>query len=441
VTFADAPSAAPADNHIVQFYEGREYLAEMVTQWVRGGIDQRRAVVVIARREHREAIRERLTTVVRDVRGLIDSAQLTMLDAQETLRQLMVGSLPDADRFRAVVGGVIAQSLARSGGAAVRAYGEMVDVLLEEGNPAAALRLEELWTAYGQVAPLELLCGYSMHGFRGPSQARIFDEVCQAHTLVLPTEHYQQIDDVHRRLREIATLQQRSQALEEAIRVRDEFMSVAGHELRTPLTALRLQVHAIADGARALTDPKLVERSMKAGKQIERLAKLIDQLLDVSRIESGQISLQREPMDLGLTVREVCERHADGAAHAGCQLRVLCEEPLAGSWDKLRVEQVVLNLVANAIKYGAEMPVDIVARNAGDRAVLTVRDHGIGIAADDRERIFERFERAVAGRRYGGLGLGLWIARQAVEAHGGTIRVESRPGEGSTFTVELPFGP
>jgi len=223
-----------------------------------------------------------------------------------------------------------------------------------------------------------------------------------------------------------------------AISVRDDFLSVAGHELKTPLTALMLQGQSLG---RMSSDARIVERAEKLVRQASRLGKLVDELLDVSRITAGRLRLELEDVDLTTVVVENVGRLTEELARAGSQVRLAVEGELHGHWDRSRIEQVVSNLLSNAIKYGAGKPIDVAASRAEDRAIVVVRDRGIGIAAEDQARIFGRFERAVSSRHFGGLGLGLWIVRQIVEAHGGTIAVDSAPGEGAEFRVELPLSP
>ena len=230
----------------------------------------------------------------------------------------------------------------------------------------------------------------------------------------------------------------------EALRIRDEFLNIASHELNTPLTPLRLQVQLLR---RRLEDPTLATNPKLQGlprlldianHSVERLEKLVSELLDVARIGSGKLSLALDDVDLTTLAREA----ADGLQHAltaaGCTVDLIADEPVVGQWDRFRIEQVFVNLLANAIKYGMGKPITVGVRRVGPRAEIWVEDHGIGIPRADQGRIFERFERAVSSRSFGGLGLGLYIARQIVEAHGGTIHVRSEPGEGATFTVELP---
>ncbi len=230
-----------------------------------------------------------------------------------------------------------------------------------------------------------------------------------------------------------------------AVAARDEFLSIASHELRTPLTALRL---ALENMRRVSTreaierlPPQYVERVLgTAERQGQRLEKLVAALLDVSRIHMGRLELDVEEVELGATIQESVAAIFDEAAQSGSRIDVR-GEPVRGYWDRLRISQVVTNLLSNAVKYGGGKPVEVEFGPSGECALLVVRDHGIGIDPADQPQIFERFERAVSSRNYGGLGLGLYIVKRIVEAHGGTVRVDSRPGEGSTFHVELPQRP
>jgi PAS domain S-box-containing protein len=230
-----------------------------------------------------------------------------------------------------------------------------------------------------------------------------------------------------------------------AIKLRDEFLSVAGHELRTPLTALQLQLQsldaAFARGQVAAEPARWEPRVHKTVGHAHRLQRLIDELLDVSRITSGRLSLERETMDLGELAREVVERHTSEALRTGSIVNLETRGDTHGNWDRTRLDQVLTNLLSNAVKYGAGKPIDVRVTGSGDgdgRVRVVVRDQGIGIEPAAQPRIFGRFERAVSERHYGGFGLGLWIVHELVEAHGGHVHFESEPGRGSTFYVELP---
>ncbi|MDC3959550.1 ATP-binding protein [Polyangium jinanense] len=239
-----------------------------------------------------------------------------------------------------------------------------------------------------------------------------------------------------------ARLYQQSQ---EAVRLREDFLSVASHELNTPLTPLRLQLQTIqrALGAtgHAEVPAHLLSKVEKALGQVKRLSQLVDGLLDVSSLSAGRLRLHLEEVDMVALTRELAERFADQASVVGCQLIVTTDGPTVGHWDRTRLEQVFTNLITNALKYGMGKPVELHVTSSGGQARWSIRDHGIGIAAQDQERIFGRFERAVPSRQYGGLGLGLYIARSIVHALGGNIHVESQPGAGALFTVDLPLEP
>jgi PAS domain S-box-containing protein len=228
----------------------------------------------------------------------------------------------------------------------------------------------------------------------------------------------------------------------QAVAQRDEFFTVAAHELRTPTTALKLNVQSLLRGARrgeagALPSPflgKLENIDRHAG----RLNALVNELLDVTRIHAGRLRLDLEEVDLTALVQDVAARFELPATQARSPLLLESPGPIVGTWDRLRLEQVVTNLLSNALKYGTGKPVRLRVETSGGLARLEVRDEGIGIAPESLPRIFGRFERAVSDRHYGGLGLGLYITRQIVEALGGTVGVRSAPGAGATFTVELP---
>jgi PAS domain S-box-containing protein len=232
-----------------------------------------------------------------------------------------------------------------------------------------------------------------------------------------------------------------------AVSLRDEFLSIASHELRTPLTALRLQLDSVARSlerrpAEHLASGRLASSTGDARTQAVRLTALVERLLDISRLAEGRLTLDQEELDLVSVVREVVDVMRAPARVAGCELRFDAPPALRGHWDRMRLEQLVTNLVGNATKFGAHQPVDVAlavdTNGHAGAARLTVTDRGIGIDPQDQRRIFERFERAVSARNFGGLGLGLWVAKQIVDAHEGTISVASAPGEGATFTVVLP---
>lgn len=232
--------------------------------------------------------------------------------------------------------------------------------------------------------------------------------------------------------------------LEAAVHARDEFLSIAAHELRNPVNAVQLQLLGIlrafqrgSNGADEIGAEGIRDRVAQAHAQIGRLTRLLDNLLDVSRIRGGSIALELENVDLKEVVESVIAQFRCEALPG--QMTFCASHPVVGRWDRLRLEQVVSNVLSNAIKYGEGRPI-LLSLEGDDRAArLSVQDHGIGIAPEQQERLFARFERGVSRRQYGGFGLGLWITRQLVDAMGGEISVASRAGQGATFSIELPF--
>lgn len=234
---------------------------------------------------------------------------------------------------------------------------------------------------------------------------------------------------------------QRYAEAKEAVRIREDFLAIASHELRTPLTALQLHL----EGTRRLLArrervevPEIAAKVEGSLRQTARLSKLVDGLLDVSRISQGKLTLALEEIDLAEVAREVVQRLSLEAQAAGSSLTLSAASKVVGRWDPIRIEQVFTNLVGNAIKYGAGKPIAVKVEPLENAALITVKDLGIGISPEDLGRLFGRFARAVSSQHFGGLGLGLYISRQIVEAHGGAIEVQSEVQQGTVFTVTLP---
>lgn len=228
------------------------------------------------------------------------------------------------------------------------------------------------------------------------------------------------------------------------IRVREDFLSVASHELRTPLSPLRMQFEMAHLFAQEIPDSfekraELLEMIEGAGLQLDRLLKLVDNLLDVSRITAGRLKIHAEWFDFAALVHEVVKRFAPVVEKSGCELQLNIPDRLEGYWDRSRIDQVVSNLLSNALKFGAGFPVELHLARIEDEARLSVKNYGVGIAPADQERIFERFERGTSSNATAGFGLGLYICREIVVAHSGKITVESEPESGTLFTIRLPL--
>lgn len=245
-------------------------------------------------------------------------------------------------------------------------------------------------------------------------------------------------------IKQQALKEQELELLRRAVQARDEFISVASHELNTPITPLSLQLQSfiriIENGTFESVDPARIKRMLStAYSQVERLSRIIRELVDVSRLSGGRLELVEEEVSLEDVARDVIDSFQEELLHRGCEVSISAEVGVRTKSDRNRIEQVFVNLVSNAIKYGQGHPIVISIYSKGDRACLEVKDHGIGIAFEDQERIFERFERAVPASNYGGLGLGLYIVKEILNLHGGTVHVQSELGAGATFIVELPL--
>ncbi len=243
----------------------------------------------------------------------------------------------------------------------------------------------------------------------------------------------------------VEKLQTTQGELQRAVRVRDDFMSMVSHELRTPLNTLYLEtqvrkMHLSKGNLKPFSAeqlPTLIERDQR---QIQNMVRLIDDMLDVTRLRRDALSIRPKPFDLSALARRVIDNLAQQAEAAGSPIGLDAPFDVPGVWDEFRIEQVLTNLLTNALRYGGGKPVEVAIAEREGLATMSVQDRGIGVAEADHDRIFEQFERTEDSRKHAaGLGLGLYITREIVRAHGGTITLESVAGEGSLFRVTLPL--
>ncbi|CAI8785098.1 Histidine kinase [Pseudomonas sp. IT-P12] len=258
----------------------------------------------------------------------------------------------------------------------------------------------------------------------------------------------QQVEALEQSRREqealLKQLQSTQLELQQAVRMRDDFMSIVAHEVRTPLNGLILEtqlrkMHLARDNAGAFTLDKMQAMVDRDERQIKSLIRLIEDMLDVSRIRTGKLSIRPTRFDLSALVRNLLQNFAPQIDAAECTVSLDAEQPVVGNWDEFRIEQVISNLLTNALRYGAKSPISVKVYSEQNQARVEVRDAGIGIGEENQKRIFQQFERVTAKHAVAGLGLGLFISEQIVTAHGGTITVDSRIGEGALFRVCLPL--
>ena len=257
----------------------------------------------------------------------------------------------------------------------------------------------------------------------------------------------QQVEELEQSRREqealLKQLQSTQLELEQAVRMRDDFMSIVAHEVRTPLNGLILEtqlrkMHLARDNAAAFTLDKMHAMVDRDERQIKSLIRLIEDMLDVSRIRTGKLSIRPTRFDLSALVRGLLQNFAPQIDAAESSVTLEADHPVLGNWDEFRIEQVISNLLTNALRYGAKSPITVKVYSESGQAWVEVRDLGIGIGEENQQRIFQQFERVTAKHAVAGLGLGLFISEQIVAAHGGFITVESRIGEGALFRVCLP---
>lgn len=486
----DLVLTGPGPEHRVQFYENEEFLASSVADFLAAGLTTGQSLVVIATEPHRAAFAQRLEAEGFDVTSASSSGQLTLLDARETLRTFMDGALPDAARFKAILGGVLNAARARDGAPPVlRLYGEMVDLLWKDGNTDGAIRLEALWNDLATTHTFSLLCAYSMGNFCNAADAERFREICSRHTHVVPTERYVQADDAAR-LVEISILQQRARALETelehrraleqrlrelladrdrlleserlaraeaeaarveaeyATRAKSQFLAVMSHELRTPLNAIAGHVQLLSMGIHGNVTDAQKDALERVERSERHLLRLINEVLNLARIETGRVEYSVQDVAIQTVVADLLPMVEPQLMASGLVLDVrLPEAPLFVRADREKLAQVMLNLLSNAAKFtprGGRVTIDVATRaGASDMAFVRVTDTGIGIAREKHEAIFEPFVQVHVGptRTTDGAGLGLAISRELARGMGGDLRVRSAEGEGSTFTVALANSP
>lgn len=442
------PSGIPAvgdipwGSHFCQFYAEREDLVDGLVPYFKAGLENNELCLWVASDPFRaDDARTMLRSAVPDLDDRIRDGQIEILDHEEwymrsgkrTAAEVLQGWVHRHDRALA------------EGYAGLRLTGNTY--WLQRSDWTGFVEYESRVSQTFQGHHIIGLCSYCT----GTCQGKDVLDVVRNHQFALAREggEWQVIESAALKIAKEQLQQlnvqleqrvkQRTSELEDALRVRDQFLSIASHELKTPITSLQLYVDSIlrAYQREPLNAEQTTSRLSKAKDQCGRLEKLVNQLLDVSRASSGPLPLDTEEMDLAELAHTTAERLSEELGRAGCRLSVEAAGPVVGTWDRTRLEQVLTNLLANPVKYAPGCKVHVAVLQRGEDAVLSVRDEGPGIAPKDQSRIFERFVQ-LTPQRSSGFGLGLWIVRQIVDAHGGRLSLESQLGSGSTFTVTLP---
>ena len=456
--------------HSVQFYEDDRFLVETVVDFFAVGLVDGLGAVAIATREHIAAFTRGLHEKGFDVERTCTHGQLTLLDAEELLASFMVGTLPDASRFRRAMDGVLG-SHARFGDGArerrpVLAFGEMTDLLSRQGNIDGAVRLEELWNELAETYTFSLLCAYSLGAFSEDTHDAALRAICNQHAHAMPTERYMRVDD-GARLREIALLQQRALALETELRRRSElegelrdalraakaasraksdFLTVMSHELRTPLNAIGGHTQLIEMGLHGPVTDAQREALDRVQRSQRHLLAMINDLLNLAEADAGRVTYAIVHQPVAPALREVATLLEPLAAMNGITITVRSDDDaLLVQADPEKLQQILLNVVSNAIKFsthGGRITLESLPCPTDASLVeIRVHDTGVGMPASQLSSIFEPFVQLgipVHGGQRDGIGLGLSISRMLARGMGGDLRAESEVGAGSTLTLELP---
>jgi signal transduction histidine kinase len=472
--FADPAAHA----HAVQFYEEESFLVDTVGHFIAAGLKSDDRVVVVASKNHKAAFLHRVGPAAERAIG---EGQLTLLDAEETLSLFMIGGMPDKDLFRGFVARLTTTAKGERNKGRVRAYGEMVDLLWQQGHSTAAIRLEELWSEATQQYPLTLLCAYSMGNFYREGDSERFLQVCSNHSHVVPSERFGRIDDPEARLREISLLQQRACALESEIRHRKElegalrnalrectkveeelrasatrekearlraeasdafkeiFIGIVGRDLRNPLNTILTTARLLSTRPNGQPEgrAKKVARVVASGIRMQRM---IDQLLDMTRArltDGIPVTLPAEGIDLAALVAKVVDDVR--GANPRCKIEVRVGGDCNIRVDADRLEQVVSNLVGNAVTHGDATPIRVVLTPCPTAISITVQNYGRPIPSEVVPLLFNPFGQVEKPEgSSAGLGLGLYISERIVDAHRGQLAVYSSLEAGTTFEVILP---
>jgi signal transduction histidine kinase len=451
--------------HLVQFYEGDEFLLDALRGYIGAGLKDGEATIVVATPEHRQELERQLTLDGVDVAGARAAGQYLDFDAAETLARISTGGAPDPERFRDVIGGVLGK--AGEAGRPVRAFGEMVVILWRAGHRKGALELEELWNGIAGERAFSLLCAYPLSGFGAPGDARCFERVCGHHTRVIPGESYAGTIGDDARLREVARLQQRALALEAELLTREEaeralrererelsdacgqleamnkdlreFAFIVSHDLREPLRGIGNVVAFLETDHEESLDAGARERLRTIRRLTRRSYDLLDAVMALTRVSRDGLHIVE--VDASAMFAEAIENTRARIDENGSivtfepsGVRLRCD-------PKLMVE-ILTNLIANGLKYNQSSPKRVRLAcsviEGESQPVISVQDNGIGIDPRHHERVFHMFKRLHSSDRFGGgTGAGLAIVWKIVERHGGRVWLTSRPGEGSTFFCTL----
>ena len=469
--------AAPT-THAVQFYDRDTFLFDTVAKFIRAGLSANERIFLVATKQHSDAFLERIDE--RDLQRARDEGRITVLDARATLAQFMVGDMPDRERFREMVASLMDAVPGEQTPIPVRAYGEMVDLLAEDGNLRAAVRLEQLWHEVLQERPFALFCAYLMGNFHRPGDSERLTEVCASHTHLIPTESFVTLADPNERLRELLLLQQQAKVLESEVEQRkrveqalseaqrdlgkvegellgwvrrehdarrlvvsndafqERVLGIVGHDLRNPLNTILTTVTMMA--LRKELAPESHARLERVVASSVRMQRMIEQLLDVARVRQPDgISIRLgEARDLGPVVLKVVDEVRAANPSRNLHLRI---SPCRARFDVERLEQVIWSLLTYLTAHrDEESPIHVEVRPREANVVIGIASRGLcpdGALLPDLLDSFHLEKEPEVGME--GLTLGLCVAKRLLVAHGGTVTASSSDETGTMLEAILPL--
>jgi len=435
----------PWGTHFCQFYDTRDDLIDSLVSYFKAGLENNEQCLWVTSGPLKsDDARSALHNAVSDLDDRVSRGQIEIINHDEWY--IRHGAL---DTHNVLQGWVKTQTQALERGfRGLRLTGNTYFVGRGEWEPFE--KYESMVSDTFKPFQIIALCSYCLerihprgildvvhnHQFAVVRRAGRWDIIESAALKTTKQELHQLNQDLEIRV------SKRTQELEQLLKMRDEFLSIASHELKTPLASLKLQIDGIlrTQSKKAVTLDQINQRLKKAEIQCRRIDLLVTSLLDISRASSGQIPIKLEWVDLSELAQEVVERFKDSLEISGNTLHLSIPKPVVGNWDRMRLDQILTNLIANAIKHAPGSTIEVEIIQKINSSILCVRDNGQGIAISDQSRIFDRFVR-LEDNNTDGFGLGLWLVKNIIHRLSGTIQVSSNLGEGTVFTIELPQEP
>jgi len=437
--------------HLVQFYEDDSYLLRTLIDFIKSAIAQDNTCLVIGTREHLNSVENQLKQHDEniDLKELKETGQYVSMDANVTLSQFMKSGIVDEEVFNRTFTEILKKMEQRD--RPIVAFSEMVAILWDHGNDESMIQLEDLWNLLSESHKFTLYCGYPLAAFDHAGDGAAFMEITKLHSEVIPGESFDAFESELERSKAIATLQQKSEALATAKieierlskldREKDEIIAIASHELRSPASGVKLYISMLLDGYAGDLTSEQQKLLSSANLSNDRQVKIVDELLNTSKIEAGVVTLKLAASNLVDMIKSVVSEHKLEIQKQKLKVELKLPEHLIAYVDEHYMRTVLVNLFDNAIKYStAGKTITITARETDSKILIEFIDEGIGIRSEDQDLLFRKFSRVKSKATTGiqGTGLGLYWTKMIAELHGGAINLKSDIGKGSKFTISFP---